>query len=173
MPFGNFTFTVTRLVWDVFGPGFPPSIVTAPYRITVSTIGRLRVAASRYDRASGHLDLSCTAEIGWTAVGGPPAWLHGAYGLDFRTSYYSGLLTTRTVERTIPPLGPTFAGSPLDLSRTPPQLTLVSSGTLTDGFGPGAPCTSRSRASWGAASPSGRDSACRGGRGGLSVEVGH
>lgn len=134
-PFPLSTFTLPRRFPDVFTLAFPPAMSTAPYAVSISSVGTIGVEVGRFDRSSGHLDVWCAASIGWLHFGDPPAWLHWLYGLDFGPSTYRGLFTTRTVESAVPPVGATMTGRPLD--RTNGILTLVSSGALAGGFGNG------------------------------------
>jgi len=132
-PFGTIRFTIPRRFPDVFGPGFPPPLVSTPYTVSVRSLLGFRIEAGRYDRATGHLDLTCSGRIDWYPTGGPASWLNGFYGLDFRPSRFHPLMTTRSVPKEVPPLGPTISGAP-----RPPggrDMTLVCSARLSGGFG--------------------------------------
>ncbi|MGH1565151.1 hypothetical protein [Mumia sp. DW29H23] len=134
-------FTVARRFPDylTIGRGAPPSVgfTTAPYVVVMSTSGSITVRDGRFERSSGHLDLVVELRVIWSPLFEPPRWLWGFYGLDFGPSTYSGLLTTRTVPKTVTPTmpsGPLNGGSPVDSAGA---ITLVASGMFSGGFAAG------------------------------------
>jgi hypothetical protein len=133
-PFGTTLIVVPRRFPDVFVPTFP-FVTFAPYAFGLSSVVRFRIESGRYDRATGHVDLVCSVRFAWLPSGGPPSWFNGLYGLDFSTSTFHGLMTTRSVPTEVPPLGLAISGEP----RKPggANFTLVCSGRLSGGFGDG------------------------------------